>query len=167
MNWLVFAAVTLALASAMAAFSWVEIATNRGMGRIGRKYKYPSSPANQFMLFGEIGVFVLSFWLIPWWGVALAVAAALVLQTVMYHTLRRFTPPVSHFCFTVSALFVIAAWNAAPGEDRDCSDFGTQSEAQRLFEESSTWLAGDDPHGLDADADGVACETRPRRLAPR
>lgn len=154
MNWLVFAAVTLALASVMATFAWVEVGD-----RIGRAFKRPSSWGNQFMLFGGMGVFVLSFWLIPWWGVALAVAAALALQTSMYRTLRSLTPPVSFACFTISALFLAAAWNATSGDDRDCSDFDTQEEAQRLLEESSTWLAGDDPHGLDGDGDGVACES--------
>lgn len=44
-------------------------------------------------------------------------------------------------------------------EDRDCSDFGTQAEAQRFFE-----AAGGperDPHRLDSDGDGEACESLP------
>jgi micrococcal nuclease len=40
--------------------------------------------------------------------------------------------------------------------DRDCSDFATQSEAQRFFEGEGG--PGTDPHGLDADNDGIACE---------
>lgn len=44
-----------------------------------------------------------------------------------------------------------------PGErDRDCGDFATQAEAQAFFE-----AAGGperDPHRLDADGDGIACE---------
>ena len=41
----------------------------------------------------------------------------------------------------------------AEEEDQDCSDFEYQGAAQAV-------LAGDpsDPHGLDADSDGVACE---------
>lgn len=38
--------------------------------------------------------------------------------------------------------------------DLDCSDFSTQEEAQR-------YLLPGDPHRLDGDGDGVACETLP------
>lgn len=43
--------------------------------------------------------------------------------------------------------------------DRDCSDFASQREAQEFFE-----AAGGpdiDPHRLDGDGDGVACESLP------
>ena len=43
--------------------------------------------------------------------------------------------------------------------DRDCSDFSTQKEAQAFFELSGG--LGRDPHKLDQDKDGVACETLP------
>jgi len=45
------------------------------------------------------------------------------------------------------------------GPDRDCADFATQAEAQAFF-----IAAGGperDPHRLDGDNDGVACETLP------
>jgi endonuclease YncB( thermonuclease family) len=41
--------------------------------------------------------------------------------------------------------------------DRDCSDFDTQPEAQRFFERADPG----DPHRLDGDGDGVACESLP------
>lgn len=41
--------------------------------------------------------------------------------------------------------------------DRDCSDFDTQEEAQRFFERHQPG----DPHGLDGDGDGEACESLP------
>jgi endonuclease YncB( thermonuclease family) len=41
--------------------------------------------------------------------------------------------------------------------DRDCSDFDTQPEAQRFFERAGPG----DPHRLDGDGDGVACESLP------
>ena len=40
-------------------------------------------------------------------------------------------------------------------EDKDCSDFATHAEAQAFFEAAG---AGD-PHRLDRDGDGIACET--------
>ena len=46
-----------------------------------------------------------------------------------------------------------------PFVDRDCSDFATQREAQRFFEEEGG--PARDPHGLDADNDGIACESLP------
>lgn len=45
------------------------------------------------------------------------------------------------------------------GGDKDCSDFSTQSEAQVFF--ISQGGPGSDPHRLDRDRDGVACETLP------
>lgn len=38
--------------------------------------------------------------------------------------------------------------------DKDCSDFATQAKAQRFFEAHQPG----DPHRLDGDGDGVACE---------
>lgn len=43
------------------------------------------------------------------------------------------------------------------GGDKDCSDFSTHEEAQRFFEAQGS----SDPHRLDRDKDGVACETLP------
>ncbi len=42
-------------------------------------------------------------------------------------------------------------------EDRDCSDFDTQPEAQRFFERHQPG----DPHNLDGDGNGQACESLP------
>lgn len=39
--------------------------------------------------------------------------------------------------------------------DRDCSDFRSWAEAQRFYEEQGPG----DPHRLDADNDGIACES--------
>lgn len=44
----------------------------------------------------------------------------------------------------------------ATEEDLDCSDFDTQEEAQSILESEPG-----DPHRLDGDGDGVACETLP------
>jgi Excalibur calcium-binding domain len=41
-------------------------------------------------------------------------------------------------------------------EDLDCSDFSSQAEAQAVYGEDPS-----DPHGLDADGNGVACEWNP------
>jgi endonuclease YncB( thermonuclease family) len=48
---------------------------------------------------------------------------------------------------------------AAPAraQDRDCSDFDTQAEAQDFFERAGSG----DPHRLDADGDGRACDSNP------
>ena len=46
---------------------------------------------------------------------------------------------------------------ANSGPDRDCSDFASQAEAQRFFE---THKPGD-PHRLDGNGDGEACESLP------
>lgn len=41
--------------------------------------------------------------------------------------------------------------------DRDCGDFSTQAEAQDFMDSEGPG----DPHGLDRDSDGEACETLP------
>jgi endonuclease YncB( thermonuclease family) len=48
---------------------------------------------------------------------------------------------------------------AAPAavQDRDCSDFDSQAEAQDFYENAGPG----DPHGLDADDDGRACDSNP------
>ncbi|MGR3483908.1 MAG: excalibur calcium-binding domain-containing protein [Paracoccaceae bacterium] len=45
----------------------------------------------------------------------------------------------------------------ALAQDRICSDFRTQAEAQAFFEANRPG----DPHRLDRDRDGVACESLP------
>jgi hypothetical protein len=40
--------------------------------------------------------------------------------------------------------------------DRDCKDFSSQREAQRFFEAAGG--PARDPHRLDQDRDGIACE---------
>ncbi|MQA01007.1 MAG: hypothetical protein GEU80_17110 [Dehalococcoidia bacterium] len=42
---------------------------------------------------------------------------------------------------------------------RDCTDFATQPEAQAFFEAEGG--PAQDPHGLDFDGNGVACEDLP------
>lgn len=46
---------------------------------------------------------------------------------------------------------------STPVDDRDCSDFDTQEEAQAFFERHQPG----DPHNLDGDGDGRACESLP------
>lgn len=41
------------------------------------------------------------------------------------------------------------------GGDRDCSDFSSWREAQEFYERNRVG----DPHRLDADRDGIACES--------
>ncbi len=47
------------------------------------------------------------------------------------------------------------------GIDLDCSDFSSQEEAQECFEYCQS-LGYDDPHGLDGDGDGIACNYLPK-----
>jgi hypothetical protein len=61
----------------------------------------------------------------------------------------------------VALLSMLGALIFAPSlalgqEDLDCADFAIQAEAQATLEEDLS-----DPHGLDEDADGIACETLP------
>jgi hypothetical protein len=62
---------------------------------------------------------------------------------------------------TIAVAVVSLTFLAAPAlafRDRDCSDFPTQAKAQRFFKKHHP---NRDPHGLDADHDGIACEDNP------
>ncbi len=61
----------------------------------------------------------------------------------------------------VLALGLIVAALAQPATafyDRDCADFKTHKQAQRFFEKHNPKR---DPHRLDGDNDGRACEDLP------
>lgn len=42
-------------------------------------------------------------------------------------------------------------------EDKDCADFTTWQEVQQFYESERSWFYPD-PHHLDLDRDGIACE---------
>jgi hypothetical protein len=69
------------------------------------------------------------------------------------------TPFIVFFLIAAAAMFALAML-ATPSEaqdgDLDCADFATQEEAQAELERDPS-----DPHGLDADSDGIACEHLP------
>lgn len=54
---------------------------------------------------------------------------------------------------------VALAFTAAPATagDKDCSDFSTWQQAQRFYKNHGGPRY--DPHRLDADHDGIACES--------
>lgn len=62
---------------------------------------------------------------------------------------------------TVAALATLVAMSfaAAPASagDKDCSDFRTWKQAQRFYEKHGGPQR--DPHRLDGDDDGIACES--------
>lgn len=59
---------------------------------------------------------------------------------------------------TALSLGFLAAPAGARYDPKDCSDFNTQRQAQRWFKHHHP---GRDPAGLDADHDGIACESLP------
>lgn len=72
------------------------------------------------------------------------------------HALRRTVAiPV------VAGLLATAALVAPPAHaaDKDCGDFASQKAAQIFFLDNGA--PGSDPHRLDADGDGVVCESNP------
>ena len=54
---------------------------------------------------------------------------------------------------------LLAATPAQAFIDKDCGDFATQADAQAFYLNSGGPAA--DPHRLDAEGDGLACETLP------
>lgn len=59
----------------------------------------------------------------------------------------------------VLVLGVLAVPGVAHAQDQNCDDFDNWEEAQAFFE--SEGGPESDPHGLDADDDGIACESFP------
>lgn len=59
------------------------------------------------------------------------------------------------------ALFAGMPGIALAAEDMDCNDFTTQEEAQAVLDADPS-----DPHRLDGNDDGVACESLPHETAP-
>jgi competence protein ComEC len=58
----------------------------------------------------------------------------------------------------VAAGLGVAAQPAVAG-DKDCSDFKSQKQAQKFFKKHGGPQR--DPHNLDGDDDGIACEDLP------
>jgi hypothetical protein len=66
---------------------------------------------------------------------------------------------IAFFLMAAAVMFVLAMLatpSQAQNGDLDCADFATQEEAQAELERDPS-----DPHGLDADSDGIPCEHLP------
>lgn len=63
------------------------------------------------------------------------------------------------FTVLLFATAVVSHPDESRAADYDCSDFSSQASAQSFF--ISAGGPGSDPHRLDADGDGVACESNP------
>ncbi len=75
----------------------------------------------------------------------------------MQLAIRRLRLAVPILAVALLALALVAQ-PAAAFRDRDCADFPTQAKAQRFFKKHNP---NRDPHRLDADDDGLACEDNP------
>jgi hypothetical protein len=75
----------------------------------------------------------------------------------MHLAIRRLRLAVPALAIAVAAL-ATTAQPAVAFRDRDCADFPTQAAAQRFFKRHNP---SRDPHRLDADHDGIACESNP------
>jgi endonuclease YncB( thermonuclease family) len=63
------------------------------------------------------------------------------------------------FALVGALLVIVGPVPAASAADRDCSSFSTQKAAQTFFLENGGPRY--DPHRLDSDGDGIACESNP------
>ena len=57
----------------------------------------------------------------------------------------------------LGAVAALAFTAQAGAADKDCSDFNTWRQAQKFFKNHGG--PRNDPHRLDADRDGIACES--------
>lgn len=58
-----------------------------------------------------------------------------------------------------ATVWLTAAAGAPAAADKDCGDFATQEQAQIFYEQNGG--PGSDPHHLDGDRDGKACDSLP------
>lgn len=73
---------------------------------------------------------------------------------------RRIATLLTLLLTIAGTTFVVGAAIApAHAADRDCDDFNTQAAAQDFFIDNGGPQS--DPHGLDADGNGIACESNP------
>lgn len=70
--------------------------------------------------------------------------------------MRRLFATLIGLAALVAALLTTTA-PAQAGGDRDCGDFATQAAAQTFYNNAGPG----DPHRLDSEGDGIACETLP------
>ena len=61
------------------------------------------------------------------------------------------------FVVMVATVVLAAAASPVSAADKDCSDFSTWKQAQRFYKKHGGPRY--DPHRLDADRDGIACES--------
>jgi hypothetical protein len=75
-----------------------------------------------------------------------------------YKRHRRFTMKLKAIsaALAVAAALLVGATPAAAA-DKDCSDFNSWREAQKFYKRHGGPQR--DPHRLDADRDGIACES--------
>ena len=62
----------------------------------------------------------------------------------------------------IASIALVTAPIAGAKADKDCSDFPTQAAAQKFYKKHGGPQR--DPHRLDADRDGIACESNSRPL---
>jgi endonuclease YncB( thermonuclease family) len=70
--------------------------------------------------------------------------------------MRRLLSPLVLIALLVAGLSAVTP-SAGAATDMDCGDFPTQAAAQRFY----LGAGPGDPHRLDADSDGVVCESNP------
>ncbi len=58
-----------------------------------------------------------------------------------------------------TSLLSVPVLGRKSGGDKDCKHFSTQKKAQKFFKKNGG--PNQDPHGLDGDGDGIACESLP------
>ena len=113
-------------------------------GGAGRGLGGPSEPGNQ-------GVQPRGTW-DPRWVLALAVVAIVGLAGALLY----FTSLDSSGASPQESSVATAEPMPIPFQDHNCPDFETQSEAQDYYERAGG--PDLDPHRLDSDGDGIACE---------
>jgi hypothetical protein len=172
MNPLLFAAVTLCMACALALCSYVERAEERGDDVPDFYAGGWNSTAGAITIVAAYIAFACGLAHGAWWALLLCFACTFGLARIARHVLRVHVLPVSFGVALVAVAVALLADQALPGTDVDCDDFAGVhfykgrsyssddpfGDAQHVLENSSTWLAGDDPHDLDGDGDGIACE---------
>jgi hypothetical protein len=70
---------------------------------------------------------------------------------------HKFLPAAIAGALAITLALLAGSPTESKAADRDCSDFSSQAAAQEFF--IAAGGPSSDPHRLDADGDGIACES--------
>lgn len=128
---------------------------NGEMIRQGYAFSFKEYPTKMLSKFNEYEKYARDHKLGLWGSCSLQVTPT---KSAVKTPTKSYSGPTRIYIVPTAVPAVNQSTSVSTG-DKDCGDFATHAEAQAFF--LSQGGPGSDPHKLDADHDGEACETLP------